>query len=324
MKSMHIDYWFYIVVTWFTLKISVAAPNLISFHKDTITVAKDQSGEYTSIQQAINSVPDHSQTIITIIIKSGIYKEKIHVPSWKTNIALVGEDPNTTIISWNDHAGKGDINTFTSYTILVQGNGFRAENLTFENTAGPGAGQAVALHVEADRSIIINCRIIGNQDTLYVGVDNSRQYYKNCYIEGTTDFIFGPATAVFDNCIIYCKKNSYITAASTPKNQPYGLVFLNCIIMVSQEVQGVYLGRPWRPYAKTVFIECDLDELIRPEGWHNWNKPESEKTVFYAEYRSKGKGARPERRVNWSRQLTDEEVKYFTIENIFRDWHIDR
>lgn len=285
-----------------------------------VTVAADGSGNFASVQAAVNSLPDHAQSKQVVYIKNGTYYEKVHIPSWKTNVVLIGEDKHKTIISWNDHAGKGNINTFTSYTILVQGNGFAAENLTIENTAGREAGQAVALHVEADRCVIKNCRIVGNQDTLYAGVDNSRQYYKDCYIEGTTDFIFGPATAVFENCTIHCKKNSYITAASTPQHQPYGMVFFYCSITTAQNVQGVYLGRPWRPYAKTVFIECELDERIRPEGWHNWNKPDAERTAFYAEYKSTGKGANPEKRVTWSRQLTDTERKEYTLEKIFGNW----
>ncbi|MBX2966329.1 MAG: pectin esterase [Cyclobacteriaceae bacterium] len=286
-----------------------------------IIVAKDGSGDFTSIQAAVNSLPDHSPSRLTIHIKSGVYKEKLVIPSWKTNISFIGENKENTIITWDDHSGKGLINTFTSYTVLVRGNDFIAENITFENSAGRDVGQAVALHVEADRCVFNNCRIIANQDTLYTGVDNSRQYYKNCYIEGTTDFIFGPATAVFEDCVIHCKKNSYITAASTPQHQLYGYVFFNCTITASPDAERVYLGRPWRPFAKTVFIQCDLGEHILPEGWHNWNKPDAEKTSFYAEYQSKGNGANPNGRVSWSHQLTEEQAKEYTLKNIFGSWN---
>jgi pectinesterase len=206
----------------------------------------------------------------------------------------------------------------------VQGNDFHAENITFENSAGRDVGQAVALHVEADRCLFKNCRIVANQDTLYTtGVDNSRQYYVDCYIEGTTDFIFGPATVVFENCLIHCKKNSYITAASTPGGQPYGYVFWKCTITASDQATRVYLGRPWRPFAKTVYIECELGVHILPEGWHNWNKPEAEKTSFYAEYKSTGPGANPTARVTWSHQLSEEEIKQYSLEKIFGSWKVE-
>jgi pectinesterase len=291
-----------------------------------VTVAQDGSGDFQTIQAAVNSMPDHAQVRLTIIVKNGTYSEKLVIPSWKTKITLVGEDKNKTIITWNDYSGREvngvKLNTFTSYTVLVQGNDFHAENITFENSAGTGVGQAVALHVEADRCIFKNCRLIANQDTLYTGVDNSRQYYLDCYIEGTTDFIFGPATVLFQNCHIHGKKNSYITAASTPQGHRFGYVFKDCKITTSAEVTKLYLGRPWRPYAKTVFMSCELPESILPEGWHNWSKPDAEKTSFYAEYKSTGKGANVTTRVPWSHQLSDKEAKTFTLENIFGDWDV--
>lgn len=285
-----------------------------------VTVAQDGSGDFQTIQAAVNAMPDHSLYRLTIHVKRGIYREKLVIHSWKTKITLVGEDKEKTVITWDDYSGKGTHSTFTSYTVLVQGNDFQAENITFENSAGTGVGQAVALHVEADRCIFTNCRLIANQDTLYTGVDNSRQYYVNCYIEGTTDFIFGPATVVFENCHIHGKKNSYITAASTPENQRFGYVFKDCIVTTSPETTRLYLGRPWRPFAKTVFLNTELSESILPEGWHNWNKPDAEKTSFYAEYRSKGKGSNTAQRVQWSHQLTEEQAQAYTLENIFGDW----
>jgi pectinesterase len=296
--------------------------NVCAQKKEVLTVAQDGSGDFTTVQAAIHAFPDHSQVRLTLYIKSGTYKEKVVIPSWKTNIKMIGDDKSNTRIIWDDHSGKGPINTFTSYTVLVQGNDFQAENITFENNAGRDVGQAVALHVEADRCVFTNCNMIANQDTLYTGVDNSRQYYINCYIEGTTDFIFGPATAVFQNCTIHCKKNSYITAASTPAHQPFGYVFFDCKITASEEAQKVYLGRPWRPFAKTVFIQCELGESILPEGWHNWNKPDAEKTSFYAEFGSTGKGANVSSRVIWSHQLTADQLKEYTLERIFTNWKV--
>jgi pectinesterase len=288
-----------------------------------VVVAQDGSGDFQTIQAAVNAMPDHSQLRLAIVVRNGTYQEKLVIPSWKTRITLIGEDKEKTIITWNDYSGKGNLNTFTSYTVLVQGNDFRAENITFENSAGTGVGQAVALHVEADRCVFKNCRLIANQDTLYTGVDNSRQYYIDCYIEGTTDFIFGPATVLFENCHIHGKKNSYITAASTPQGKDFGYVFRNCKITTSPETTRLYLGRPWRPFAKTVFLLCELPESILPEGWHNWNKPDAEKTSFYAEYKSSGKGANPTQRVSWSHQLTDEQAKEYSLEKIFGDWDLN-
>ncbi|GAB3821971.1 pectinesterase family protein [Pontibacter rugosus] len=286
---------------------------LVQAQKMKLVVAQDHSGDYTSVQAAVDAVPSFPDNRVEIFIKNGVYLEKVIIPTWKTNISLVGENKDKTIISWDDHAGKGDINTFTSYTVLVQGDDFHAENITFENSAGRTAGQAVALHMEADRCVIKNCNIKGDQDTLYAGRNGNRQYYLNCYIEGTTDFIFGPATAVFQNCTIHCKKNSYITAASTPEGQAYGFVFLNCTVTGAEEATKVYLGRPWRPYAQTVFIKSKLAEHIRPEGWHNWSKPEAEKTALYAEYKSKGPGAMPKSRVKWAKQLNAREAKNYKV-----------
>jgi pectinesterase len=221
-----------------------------------------------------------------------------------------------------DASGKDNYSTFTSYTILVQGNDFRAENLTIENSSGR-VGQAVALHMEGDRCIIRNCRLLGNQDTLYTGNDTSRQLYQNCDIEGTTDFIFGAATAVFDNCTIKSLTNSYITAASTTPRQRFGYVFLNCKLVADSMAKKVFLGRPWRPYANVVFLNCNMGKHILPEGWNNWGNPENEKTVTYAEYNSIGPGAAGNR-AEWSHKLTEAQAKQYIIPNILAGtdhWH---
>lgn len=288
----------------------------------TITVAQDGSGDFTSIQEAIDNAKSFPDERITIYIKNGVYHEKVKVHSWNTRLSLIGESKEKTIIRYGDHFKKidrGGNSTFFTYTLLVQGNDFRAENLTIENNAGE-VGQAVALHVEADRCSFVNCNLIGNQDTLYAAGENARQYYKNCYIEGTTDFIFGAATAIFEDCTIHIKKDSYITAASTPANVDYGYVFSNCKITAAAHVEKVYLGRPWRNFAKTVFINCELPAEIRPEGWHNWSKPEAEKTAFYAEYNSSGPGADAKSRVEWSHQLTAKQAKSYHVEHIFNGW----
>ncbi len=296
----------------------------------SLTVAQDGSGDYKTIQEAVNAVRDLSQEQVIIRIKPGTYHEKIIVPSWKTKVSLIGENNLTTIITNNDFSGKeypggkdalgrSKYSTYTSYTLLVQGNDFYAENLTIENTAGR-VGQAVALHVEGDRAIINNCRLVGNQDTLYAATENSRQYYKDCYIEGTTDFIFGEATAVFENCTIKNLTNSFITAASTTPRQSFGYVFFDCRLIADTAVHKCFLGRPWRPYAKTVFIHTEMGKHIAPEGWNNWNNPANETTVLYAEYASTGPGANVAARSKWSRQLSRKETKQYTIGNIFKDW----
>ncbi|WP_083256974.1 pectinesterase family protein [Arcticibacter eurypsychrophilus] len=285
-------------------------------YKYKFVVAKDGSGEYTTIQDAINAMRVFPLKLITLYIKNGIYNEKIELPTSNTDVTFIGESVDKTIITFDDYSGHGNTNTFTSYTARIRGNDFKAENITFINSAGP-VGQGVALHLESDRAVFKNCRFLGNQDTLYLGGENSRQYFVDCYIEGTTDFIFGPATVLLKNCTIHSKKNSYITAANTPEGISYGFVFINCKLTADTSATKVYLGRPWRDYAKTVFIKCDLGKHIVPEGWHNWSKPEAEKSSFYAEYQNKGPGSSTVNRALWSHQLTDKEAKEYTPQKIF-------
>jgi pectinesterase len=305
--------WKFVVIA--VLLLGSGYPLTAQEYKSEYTVSNDGTGDFTTLTEVMKVCKAFPDQRVTIKIKPGIYKEKVEVFSWTTKISWIGENPETTIISFDDYSGKGAINTFTSYTVKILGNDFYAENLTFENSAGP-VGQAVALHVEADRCIFSNCRFIGNQDTIYTGGENSRHYFKDCYIEGTTDFIFGAATAVFDHCIVHSKKNSYVTAASTPEGKKFGYVFFNCTLTASPEATKVYLGRPWRNFAKTVFFNCALGSHIRSEGWHNWSKPDAEKTTFYAEYKSTGSGANPVTRVPWSHQLTDDEAKHYSLSAI--------
>ena len=300
-----------------------------------IIVSKDDSGDFQTIQEAINSVRDLGLVRVTITIKNGVYREKLVIASEKTMITLIGENLDSTIIINDDYsgkalpeglsiAGKDKFSTFTSYTMLVQGNDITLENLTIQNTAGR-VGQAVALHLEGDRIEVKNCRIISNQDTLLVHRAGNRQYFLDCYIEGTTDFIFGEATALFVNCTIKSLVNSFITAASTRQGTPFGFVFLNCKLIADEAATKVYLGRPWRPYAKTVFINCELGNHIQTEGWDPWSGdkmfPDKEKTTFYAEYKNNGPGADVSKRVAWSKQLTKKEAKRYTLKNIFTDWN---
>jgi pectinesterase len=284
-----------------------------------MTVALDGSGDYTSIQAAIDACKAFPDRRISIFIKNGIYKEKVRVPAWNNKLSLIGESVEHTIISFGDFFDKinrGRNSTFFSYTLLVEGNDFYAKNLTIENTAGT-VGQAVALHVESDRCTFHNCRLLGNQDTLYAAGQNTRQYFDSCYIEGTTDFIFGAATAVFTNCTVHSKSDSYITAASTPKGKPFGFVFLNCKLTANTGINKAYLGRPWRDFARVAFLNCDMGSHILPEGWDNWPGTERDKTAFFAEYGNTGPGAGISKRVSWCHQLTKEEASKYTLENIF-------
>ena len=283
-----------------------------------MVVSKEGTGDFTSIQEAINHAKSFPYECIIIEIKNGVYYEKVRVPEWNTKISLIGESKENTIITYDDFFDKmklGRNSTFYTYTLLVEGDDFLAKNLTIQNTSGE-VGQAVALSVFASRALIINCLVRGHQDTLYVSGDGNKQYFKDCYIEGTTDFIFGGATALFENCTIHSKKDSYITAASTPEWNDYGFVFMNCTLTADKDVNDVYLGRPWRVFARTVFIDCEMGAHIKPEGWHNWSKPEAEKTSFYGEYQCRGIGFQPQKRVAWSHQLTKSQSKAYTIEKI--------
>ena len=285
--------------------------------QDTIVVSRDGTGNFRTLQEAIESARAFMDYTVTIYVKNGVYKEKVIVPSWVENIDIIGEDRDKTIITYDDHANINKMGTFRTYTVKVEGSDITFKNLTIENNAAQ-LGQAVALHTEGDRLKFINCRILGNQDTIYTGAKFTRLYFKGCYIDGTTDFIFGPSTALFEDCIIHSKRNSYVTAASTPKEAKYGYVFKHCKLTAEPGVDKVYLGRPWRPYAYTLFIECELGKHIVPAGWHNWGKQSNEETARYMEYKNTGEGANASERVAWSKQLTKKEAEAVTVDAIFR------
>ena len=313
----------YKIVFLFCLIVGVSSAQEIRPTK--ITVAQDGSGDYTTIQQAINSCRDLGQALVTIYIKNGIYKEKLHLDSSKNFVTLIGEDKFKTILTYDDHPGKisktGDsINTRSSWSFLVKADDFTAQDITFQNDAGFTAGQAVALESDGDRATYRNCRFVGNQDVLFTNSEKSRQYYEHCYIEGTTDFIFGSATAWFEQCHIHSKKNSHITAASTPKEHLFGYVFNECVLTGDTSLHSASLGRPWRPYACVTYIHCFIGDHIRPEGWSNWNNTDNYKTTRYSEYEDFGASANAARRVPWSKQLTSEEVKQYTLKNVLNGW----
>lgn len=292
--------------------------------KVDFVVAADGTGDFKTVQQAIDAVPDFRKNVTVIYIKNGVYKEKLVLAGSKARVKFIGESVEKTILTYDDYNAKKnvfgeDMGTSGSSSFYVYGDEFRAENITFQNSSGP-VGQAVAVWVAGDKVQFKNCRFLGFQDTLYTYGYKSRQYYKDCYIEGTVDFIFGSSTAVFENCEIFCKKGGYITAASTHDSTSYGYVFKDCRITGNGGSGSFYLGRPWRPYAKTVFIRCEMGDIIHPDGWNNWGKESNEKTAYYAEYKNSGPGFKPGKRVPWSYQLTDLQAAEYELTKIFDGW----
>lgn len=303
---------------------------------DTLFVARDGTAEFRNVSEAIEVCRAFMEYHKVIYVKKGIYKEKLVIPQWLTNIEICGEDRDQTIITWDDHANipmafsnwplaisqqptansqQPKIGTFRTFTLKIQGSRITLKNITIENNSAR-LGQAVALHTEGDCLTFVNCRFLGHQDTIYTGNARTRLYFRDCYIEGTTDFIFGPSTAWFEDCTIESLVNSYITAASTPADATYGYIFNNCRLIAKADVDKVYLGRPWRDYGYTLFMNCDLGAHIRPEGWHHWEK-QRENTARYMEYNNHGAGAQPRQRVAWSRQLTKKEALQITPAKVF-------
>ncbi|MBQ9651823.1 MAG: pectin esterase [Prevotella sp.] len=284
---------------------------------DTIFVARDGTGEFRTIGEAVEVCRAFMEYHKVIFVKRGVYKEKVIIPSWLTNIELCGEDAESTVITYDDHANINKMGTFRTYTLKIEGSDITVKNITIENNAAK-LGQAVALHTEGDRLRFIHCRFLGNQDTVYTGVGETRLLFEDCYIEGTTDFIFGPSTAWFEGCTIHSKADSYITAASTPKGVAFGYVFNNCTLTAADGVTKVFLGRPWRQYAHTLFMNCHMGSHIVPEGWQCWSNKDNLSTTRYEEYGNDGEGAATTRRVSWSRQLTKKEAKAITIEEVLQ------
>lgn len=284
-----------------------------------LVVSAKGDGDFKTLQAAFDAVPANASQFTRIKVKPGVYTEKVVLGLDKNRVIVEGDDALTTKISWADHTGKvvnGDtINTYSSASVSIRSNDVAFKNITFENAAGP-VGQAVACEVLGDRVVFKDCRFLGCQDTFFTR-GPGRIYLVGCFIEGTTDFIFGPSIAVFDKCRILSKKNSYVTAASTLEGNKFGYVFLNCMLVADSSTTKVYLGRPWRLFAKTVFIGCNLGAHILPEGWHNWNKKPAEASAYYAEYESTGLGASVSTRVPWSKQLTASEARLYTLDNIF-------
>ncbi len=286
----------------------------------TIVVADDGSGEYRTIQEALKNVQDNNSDRTTIQIKPGVYHGQIVVEKSKQNVIFVGVNNETCILTYalnvHDPLPPRENPRYHGYGVVTEGDGFIADNLTIRNTSGDH-GQAIALRVIGDKSIIRNCKLLGWQDTLRT--DKKRHYFVNNYIEGRVDFIYADGIAVFQDCVIKSKNGGFVTAASTPENEKFGYVFFDCKL-VSDDNVPAFLGRPWRDFATTAFINCEMGAHIKPDGWDHWGSEQKKKTSRYSEYKSTGPGANPDARVKWSRQLTDEEAATYTIENIFRDW----
>ena len=308
---------------------------LASAQQAEITVAQDGTGDFMTVQEAIDACPDYDHGhITTIFIKEGIYKEMVTIPHNKFRLHIQGAGADKTVITFDKYAEKKwpgtdrKMGTSGSATMYIHSSYVTLEDLTVENSSGEGKeiGQAVALFTDGDFLFFHRCRFIGNQDTVYTygryGKEGGikRNYFLDCYIEGTTDFIFGPSIAYFENCTIHSKKNSYVTAASTFHGQKYGYVFRNCRLTAAEGIDKCYLGRPWGAYAKTVFIDCELGGHILSEGWHDWEKPgkpDTKKNSYYAEYGSKGPGAAPKsRRVKWSHQLSARQAAEYSFEKV--------
>ncbi len=303
------------------LLIALTAGRLNSLQAETnLFVAADGSAQFKTVQEAIMAVPMGSASNHVLIhIKPGTYKELIYVQREKRFFHLLGENPETTVLTFDLNAnikGPNDkpIGTFQTPSTTIDAEDFTAENITFENSAG-AVCQALAIRVDGDRAVFRNCRFLGWQDTILL--NRGRQYFENCFVQGHVDFIFGGATAFFEKCHIHCLKNGYITAASSPENQAYGFVFSHGKI-TGEPGARTYLGRPWRIYASTIFLNTEMSDVVRPEGWHNWNKPEAEKTVRYAEFHNTGPGADPKSRAPWVKQLTADESKKLTVENVLQ------
>ena len=284
-----------------------------------LVVAADGSAKYRTVQEALMAVPaGTAESPVRIRIRPGTYREIVYVQREKRFFKLVGEDASKTVITYDLNANvKGvdgkPIGTFRTPSVQIDADDFTAENITFENSAGP-VGQALAVRVDGDRVVFRNCRFLGWQDTILL--NRGRHYFENCYIAGHVDFIFGAATAFFERCHLHALKDGYLTAASTPDNQPYGFVFSNCKITAETPNVKTYLGRPWRAYSAVTFLNTEMTESVRPEGWHNWNFPDREKTVRYAEFGSTGPGSRTAARVPWSRRLTKGEAKAITPKKV--------
>ncbi len=294
------------------IAVIVALLPLFAAAQERYVVDCNGGGDFTSVQACFEALPSKPAAWRTIEIRPGVYREKLTLDVYKDKVAIVGTgaQPEDVVLVWNDHSGKVvdgyEMTTYDSWTFSIQADEVFVQNLTVRNDAGR-VGQAVALETRGDRIWIDRCRLEGDQDTFFTKRHFSRQWVTRSYIEGTTDFIFGPSTVVFSYCHIHCKTNSYITAASTTERNKFGYVFYRCRVTTAPGVTKMYLGRPWKSTARTVYAFCELPAAIRPEGWHNWNDKRREEWSYYGEFRCTGPGADRSGRVAWSHELTPED-----------------
>ena len=308
----------------------VSANPVASEAKYDAVVSADGSGTHTTISAAITAAPDNGTKPFTILIKPGKYEGQIIIPNNKRNVRFVGEELENTILTYGLNVQETNAATdlrFKGTGVIVLADDFRAENITFENTAGDH-GQALALRVDGDRAGFKHCRLLGWQDTLMI--NNGRQYFTNCYVEGRVDFIYGSAATVFDRCEIHSKNGGHVTAANTPADHPFGFVFMNCKLTGDpnpwtnaagipaniNSAPKADLGRPWRPFASVTYLNCELGDHIKPQGWNNWRNPTNELTARFAEYNSTGPGANLAARCKWAKQLTQAEAEKITVESV--------
>jgi len=289
-----------------------------------MTVAKDGSGNYTTITAALNALPQKYKGRYVIYVKEGVYEENVIVTKKTENITIYGDGSQKSIVTGKKNYIDG-VPTFQTATFAALGDGFMAQSIGFRNTAGPEKHQAVALRVQADRSIFLNCRMEGYQDTLYA--QTHRQFYRSCYITGTVDFIFGDAAAIFQNCMIYVRKpmdnqQNIITAQGrVDKRETTGIVLQNCRILADDKLNSEkakiksYLGRPWKEYSRTIVMETEIGDLIQPAGWLEWSGDFALKTLYYAEYNNKGPGSSTSGRVKWPgyNAIKREDALKFTV-----------
>ncbi|KAL9314577.1 hypothetical protein ACSQ67_020029 [Phaseolus vulgaris] len=294
---------------------------------EVLVVASDGTGYFSSITEAINFAPNNSMGRIVIYVKEGTYEENVEIPSYKTNIVMIGDGSDVTVITGNRSVGDG-YTTFGSATLAVSGKGFLARDIAIENSAGPEKYQAVALRVSADLTAFYRCAIYGYQDTLYV--HSSRQFYRECDIHGTIDFIFGNAVVVLQECNIISRKPLHgqatvITAQSRDDPlEPTGIVIQGCNIKASFDNSSVksYLGRPWKPFSRTVYLDSFIDDFIDPKGWTEWNNDKKGlDTLYYGEYENYGPGSSTDNRVKWSgyHVMDDDDAYNFTLSNFIHD-----
>jgi pectinesterase len=329
MKNLKLLIGFIILINAFSCKKSevitpemnstAASPGFSNFFQNlnstyNYVVATDGSGNYTTVQAAINAVPANSGTRTIIYIKNGTYKEVITVGSTKINVSLIGQSADSVKLTYDNYSSKINPATGTGYgtagssSTFINGSGFYASNITFENSSGP-VGQALAINISGDKSVFYNCKFLGRQDTWYAGT--CRAYLKNCYIEGSTDFIFGPATAFFDGCSIYSYGGAALTAANTASYVTYGFVFNNCTVTGASGVV-TDMGRTWGSNAGTAFLNSSLSSIISTNGWSDWGNSANDATARYAEYGNTGAGANTSGRVSWDKLLTSTQAANYT------------